>query len=282
MKSRNAFTLIELLVVISIIALLIAMLLPALAMAKKAANAIVCTSNEREMVTAMMEYQDSYSGRRFPYVGLNAWIIPLAPYFTPSHHQSAANGYQIDFQKLETVIICPSTMPRSESSLLASSAYIGGVNTTWYWVAAAYDNQYALNQFEYYQGSYTFNAWLYGNQVPIPWMGRSYNPPANSWPDNVSSVPTSLVPVFGDGVWVDGDPLENDPVPPINDVTNDYTSYSFPPGSMCRWCTKRHGNGINVGFLDGHVGHVELSHLWSLHWARGWDTRIPSNLSTLP
>ena len=92
MKSRNAFTLIELLVVISIIALLIAMLLPALAMAKKAANAIVCTSNEREMVTAMMEYQDSYSGRRFPYVGLNAWIIPLA-YF--GHIDFYSDGFDI-------------------------------------------------------------------------------------------------------------------------------------------------------------------------------------------
>jgi prepilin-type N-terminal cleavage/methylation domain-containing protein/prepilin-type processing-associated H-X9-DG protein len=58
----RGFTLVELLVVISIIALLIALLLPALAKAKQTALTVVCLSNLRSLGQLTNEYAQSYQG----------------------------------------------------------------------------------------------------------------------------------------------------------------------------------------------------------------------------
>ena len=58
MLNRQAFTLIELLVVVSIIALLIAILLPALGAARQSAGAVQCMSNTKQMSLANEMFAD--------------------------------------------------------------------------------------------------------------------------------------------------------------------------------------------------------------------------------
>ena len=91
MKDNRAFTLIELLVVISIVALLMGILLPALQKARKQTLRMKCLANMRSMEIAHWMYMTDWDGS-FIDVGLGhggshareevAWINTLAHYYS--------------------------------------------------------------------------------------------------------------------------------------------------------------------------------------------------------
>ncbi len=85
---KKGFTLIELLVVVAIIALLIAILLPSLNRAREQAKRSTCSSNLRQIFTAMYEYSGDNKGMfpmlpgegTNPSVSVNVWVADRTPW----------------------------------------------------------------------------------------------------------------------------------------------------------------------------------------------------------
>ena len=85
---RKGFTLIELLLVIAIVALLLAILLPAVQRVRKQAKAVVCRSNLKQWSIATMtyciEYEDKMWSDSYPQAGSTVpgdWMEILRPYY---------------------------------------------------------------------------------------------------------------------------------------------------------------------------------------------------------
>ncbi len=196
-KEKQGFTLIELLVVISIIALLMAILIPALQKAKVVAEKVICGSNLHQLSLMCQLYALDYDGY-LPPAAYNIWSSTggSAHAMQLSWYYNQALFFYENYKDFCTVASCPNI--RGDGTL---EAHIKGIRDDGVWSTSS--NVYLGY---YYLGGILDTPFVDVRYKTIPWETARTLPPqendsycfrAGSWPgpypSNYPTFPASPV-----------------------------------------------------------------------------------------
>jgi prepilin-type N-terminal cleavage/methylation domain-containing protein/prepilin-type processing-associated H-X9-DG protein len=241
-NAKRGFTLIELLVVIAIIAILAALLLPALAKAKEKANRTVCLSNLKQWGLALDIYLDD-----------NNQVFP--DFSIANNTPGARSGYDQD------------NILWTDLAGFASGGY---GNSAWFNALPPYVSQnalwqYAANPTNFVNGRSIFNCptanFLSAEVDPMNRVAFSYGinfkgtnglvPAGSPFKATVVLHPSAFV--FFSDVRANSGETPFYSANPLNDL-------GAPRGSL-NHLSSRHAAGANLTFLDGHSAYYKYTYM---------------------
>jgi prepilin-type N-terminal cleavage/methylation domain-containing protein/prepilin-type processing-associated H-X9-DG protein len=259
-RGRLGFTLVELLVVISIIALLMAVLLPALGKAREQAKMIACLANLKQWGVVAYTYAEDNSG--------NLW--------SGGANQYAINNNQIGFWwiaqlkvkdqdwKQNKIWFCPSAQ---KPMINENGTSTGEVSHFSAWgiesqtsLATSLTNL-ALPQLNKngISGSYGINGYC------LNMNGGSLSSGSQNW-KTINVKGGEAIPLFLEALRYDTWPIDTEGPAP-----DPYTAV-WGSNEMARVAINRHRGYTDVLFMDGHVRKVGVKELWTLKWHRTFNT----------
>ena len=227
---RSAFTLIELLIVIAILALLLAIFIPGLSLAKAKARQVTCLSNLRELQICAKLYSMDFDGflppnrnvyninTGAPSVGWSndmTWCAGLAPYDTTTEY--IEHGLLFPYNRSTGIYHCPADMSkvRTEDGQLLS-----------------------MRRTRSYNMSQSINGYPYAN--------KNFFPPSFAKEHEIDDPPPARLLFFVD-VHEDGILESHFGIPPRG------PTYDRQPPQWWDLPAGRHSQGGCFSFADGHV-----------------------------
>ena len=226
---NRGFTLIELLVVIAVIAILAALLLPALSRAKASAKRATCLSDLRQISLGLHLYAAD-----------NGDSLPAAPGMTGAG--TATNHFAIFYRLLIDNYVGIQGPPSAEDKLFACPA-----DTFYYdFPSMKYEDQSMHDQSDTYFSSYGFNGGNYGeaSNAPPIYLNESSFPgvfgrKVSAMKDTAKTLLVMELPAFFPWSW--------------------HQPLKLPGGQF----------GLNdaqnmVSFVDGHVSYIKI--FWNTNY----------------
>jgi prepilin-type N-terminal cleavage/methylation domain-containing protein len=289
-QNKNGFTLIELLVVISIIAMLLSILMPALSAIKKRAQQVVCMANLSQWGLILTLYTEDHDSHFF--AGYYDYTDPND--VTHSSRNSDLWPYALkSYYQVPKLKACPSVR----------SGWGGKIE-------------------DIFSGSYGLNGWL--GDTPKEVLETEGHDTSNSW-RTMDHYGGSKIPLMADALWYTGRPESTDlppeeqgqfgqenrsgydapmgqipgmpgmipppmsepngPMPPmmempgfVNEPEPESVAYDWPDrhmNHMQRFTVNRHKEKLNVLVMDGTVKSISPKELWQLKWHKTYNTSAP-------
>ena len=276
-RSFRAFTLIELLVVISIMALLMAILLPALQKAKESGEMAKCQSNVKQIAIAHLTYTQDFKSWWFASTwgtgtNVSSYRAFMAngglpePGFSGATPPTTADGgtYPNPTKPINPYANLPATQSGNSREVFELFECPGDTKKTLTWpcVYSTYGSIHPSfaawygTKFNHWGSSYAYIAGVGG------WAGA--NDPYLAVPGH----PELDIPYLGKGLW--GSKVDDVKLPSLQVIVSDFHGAAWAQGAingwgtdMANWLFHGHTEGgwarsagsrlHNMGHVDGHV-----------------------------